>query len=116
MRKRMATALSITALTASLAVGAAPNAFAARSYACHYASTEPVLSRGDRGAVVKQLQCELNNSILGERLAVDGTFGSGTAAKVKYFQRCEGLRADGIVGHKTWARLNHWTSSGGFGC
>ncbi|MFD8542697.1 peptidoglycan-binding protein [Streptomyces sp. NPDC059649] len=112
----MTSSLSVAALTVSLGIGATPIAHAGSSYACHYTSAEPVLSRGDTGTVVKQLQCELNNSILGGNLVVDGTFGRGTEAKVKTFQRCEGLSADGIVGHKTWARLNYWTSSGGFGC
>jgi peptidoglycan hydrolase-like protein with peptidoglycan-binding domain len=39
------------------------------------------------------------------KLAVDGVFGSATAAVVRDFQRRSGLAADGIVGTHTWAKL-----------
>jgi peptidoglycan hydrolase-like protein with peptidoglycan-binding domain len=35
----------------------------------------------------------------------DGIYGPRTEAAVKYFQRANGLVADGIVGQKTWAAL-----------
>ena len=36
----------------------------------------------------------------------DGVFGSGTASCIKQFQKNNGLRADGIIGKKTVAKLN----------
>src|SRR5262249_28497005 len=38
-------------------------------------------------------------------LRVDGIFGSKTLARVKEFQKNNGLRVDGVVGPKTWAKL-----------
>ena len=43
--------------------------------------------------------------------AVDGIYGSGTRAAVKYFQRKNGLVADGIAGPKTLAALGMSTGS-----
>ncbi len=38
--------------------------------------------------------------------AIDGVLGSGSVAAIKAFQRDNGLKADGIVGAKTAAKLN----------
>src|SRR3954447_3422268 len=54
--------------------------------------TKPMTS----GPAVRQLQQRLK--ALGYDLAVDGAFGSGTAAAVKRFQAAKGLTADGVVG------------------
>ena len=43
---------------------------------------------------------------------VDGIFGSATAKAVRYFQRTNGLAADGIVGKKTLAALGIFTTTG----
>lgn len=57
------------------------------------------LKKGSRGNEVKILQQALN-------LYPDGIFGPLTEEAVKEFQKTNGLTADGIVGTKTWARLN----------
>ena len=57
------------------------------------------LKKGSRGNEVKILQQALN-------LYPDGIFGPLTEEAVKEFQKANGLTADGIVGTKTWARLN----------
>ena len=72
-----------------------------------------VLKQGSTGSTVKTMQQKLKNwgYYTG---AVDGIFGSKTLAAVKYFQRKNGLVADGIVGAKTFAALgmSSGTSSG----
>ena len=54
--------------------------------------------RGSRGEVVKQIQKAL-------KLYPDGIFGVNTEEAVKVFQREHGLKADGIVGPATLAKL-----------
>ena len=69
------------------------------------ASAAPaVLREGDSGSQVRLLQSKLKQ---GGYLngSVDGVFGSQTAAAVRYFQRRNGLTADGIVGPATAAAL-----------
>ncbi|MGN0152263.1 MAG: peptidoglycan-binding protein [Wujia sp.] len=50
-------------------------------------------------SMVKWIQCAL--CVCGYNTAIDGVFGSNTAAVVKNFQRDHGLSADGIVGTNT---------------
>lgn len=38
-------------------------------------------------------------------MIIDGHYGPGTAARVQIFQRAHALKADGIVGARTWAAL-----------
>lgn len=61
------------------------------------------LVTGDRGDKVAELQRKLNGH--GESLEIDGIFGTGTRAAVVAFQAANGLKADGIVGPRTWAKL-----------
>ena len=67
------------------------------------------LRQGSTGAAVEQLQFWLNTLAQYESnlpsVAVDGIFGSGTAAAVRAFQRRYGLIVDGVVGHTTWEQL-----------
>jgi len=65
----------------------------------------PTLKKGSKGAYVKELQTLLNYSSCGASLKVDGIFGSLTQIAVISFQKMRGLKADGIVGVKTWAEL-----------
>lgn len=64
------------------------------------------IKKGNTGATVKTLQQMLLK--LGYDLGicgVDGDFGIATEKAVKAFQKDHGLKADGIVGDKTWAAL-----------
>ena len=67
------------------------------------------LRRGSTGNSVQQLQfwlqqlSEFNPDL--PDLSVDGTFGSGTEAAVRAFQREFGLTADGVVGPATWQKM-----------
>jgi len=68
------------------------------------ASSTPVLRVGSHGAAVKTLQQKLKAK--GFNVSVDGDFGPKTAAAVKAFQKAQRLTSDGVVGPKTWAKLN----------
>lgn len=57
------------------------------------------LKRGCKGEDVKVLQKALH-------ILEDGIFGKLTDEAVREFQRANGLRADGIVGEQTWAKIN----------
>lgn len=59
----------------------------------------PTLRRGASGDYVRQLQQML-------KLEVDGNFGARTEAAVREFQRGIGVVPDGIVGPKTWIKLD----------
>ncbi len=78
---------------------------------------KPLLKEGSRGEAVKEMQklllphrvfVYLNNQgacvFPGEEV-VDGIFGSKTTAAVKMYQNIQFLKADGIVGNKTWQSL-----------
>lgn len=62
------------------------------------------LRRGARGEEVVELQTKLAKD--GSTLEIDGIFGIGTLSAVKSFQKRHGLTVDGIVGPKTWAKLD----------
>ncbi len=59
-----------------------------------------VIKVGSRGATVKTIQTKLKRWGY-YKGSVDGIFGSQTKEAVKYFQRKNGLTADGIVGSAT---------------
>jgi peptidoglycan hydrolase-like protein with peptidoglycan-binding domain len=59
----------------------------------------PALRRGSQGALVQELQRQLNTH--GGNLLVDGDFGSKTDAAVRGFQQANGLIVDGVVGTQT---------------
>lgn len=63
-----------------------------------------LLTVGDRGAEVSQLQQKLND-VNNAHLDVDGVFGSDTRAAVMAFQAAHGLRVDGVVGPQTLSAL-----------
>ena len=62
-----------------------------------------VLRRGDTGAEVRYLQELLTTA--GWPVAADGVFGAATEEAVRAFQAANGLEADGVVGARTWERL-----------
>jgi len=69
--------------------------------------------QGSQGSTVRTIQTKLKRwgYYAG---SVDGIYGSKTVQAVKYFQRQNGLPADGICGEKTLAALG-MTASGGSG-
>jgi hypothetical protein len=64
----------------------------------------PLVTIGERGNGVKQLQLHVNRSI-GSSLKVDGFFGEKTDYAVKAYQKSRGLEADGIVSLGTWTAI-----------
>ena len=70
--------------------------------------------QGSTGEQVRIIQTKLKNWGYYDG-AVDGIFGSGTAEAVQYFQRKNGLTADGIVGPATLKALGMSTGGGGSG-
>ena len=70
-----------------------------------------VIKQGNRGETVKTIQRKLKNWGY-YKGAVDGIFGAQTREAVKYFQRKNGLKVDGIVGDKTLSALGMSSSSG----
>ena len=88
--KRRAVALVLLAITLALAI---PLTFTSTADA-------QVIKQGSTGATVRTIQTKLKNwgYYTG---SVDGIFGSRTKSAVQYFQRRNGLTADGIVGSAT---------------
>jgi N-acetylmuramoyl-L-alanine amidase len=70
--------------------------------------------QGSSGSTVKTIQQKLKNWGY-YKGSVDGIFGSKTREAVKYFQRKNGLTADGIVGNKTLKALGMSSSSSSSG-
>ena len=70
--------------------------------------------QGSTGEQVRVIQTKLKNWGYYDG-AVDGIFGSGTVQAVKYFQRKNGLTADGIVGPATLRALGMSSGGGGDG-
>jgi uncharacterized protein (TIGR02594 family) len=65
-----------------------------------------ILRTGMRGSEVASLQLLLNAKVLpSPRLRADGDFGRKTLDAVQKFQFANKLKADGIVGPKTWQAL-----------
>ena len=69
-----------------------------------------VISQGSRGATVRTIQTKLKNWGY-YKGSVDGIYGAKTKEAVKYFQRKNGLKVDGIVGNQTLKALGISTSS-----
>ena len=67
-------------------------------------ATPPALSEGSAGEAVMDLQTALAGLGLFET-KIDGVFGPITRRAVIKFQRSHQLKADGVVGPKTWADI-----------
>ena len=76
------------------------------------AADAAVLKRGSWGDEVVTLQKKLKQWGYYDG-SVDGVFGAGTEKAVQYFQRKNGLTADGVVGAKTAAALGMTLSGSG---
>ena len=74
--------------------------------------TASVIKQGNQGDLVKKVQQKLKNWGY-YKGKVDGVFGAQTKEAVKYFQRKNGLKVDGIVGKNTLKALGISTSSSG---
>lgn len=68
--------------------------------------------RGSSGATVTEIQTRLKRWGY-YNYTIDGIYGSRTENAVKYFQRTNGLAADGQAGNKTLAAMGIYESSGG---
>jgi murein L,D-transpeptidase YcbB/YkuD len=73
-------------------------------------TTEPAparktIRRGDKGPEVRLCQNLLVENGIKVRGGSDGIFGKHTEAAVRAFQTARGLKADGVVGSKTWLEL-----------
>src|ERR671925_147702 len=66
-----------------------------------------MLTIGSTGSDVGELQALLNQRPPTQvpLLTIDNIFGPKTSARVKEFQRNNGLQVDGSVGPKTWTKL-----------
>lgn len=75
-------------------------------------AARPTIRQGARGPAVKELQRLLNAWIVAtppvsvQPLPTTGYFGPLTNGATRTFQRAHGLVVDGIVGPKTWGRLD----------
>ncbi len=69
-----------------------------------------VIQQGNTGNTVKNMQRKLKNWGY-YKGSIDGIFGAQTKEAVKYFQRKNGLKVDGIVGPKTLAALGMSSTS-----
>ena len=75
-----------------------------RSDSSSDSSDRPKLRRGDRNDAVRTLQEKLNAA--GASLNVDGKFGPSTNRAVRSFQSAAGIGVDGVVGPRTWKKLD----------
>lgn len=66
------------------------------------AAVRPTLKKGDKGTWVGDLQNALNTIVGRKVLPENGVFGPNTDRWVRQFQQDRGVKADGVVGYRTW--------------
>lgn len=66
---------------------------------------KPMLRQGSTGLAVRRVQSRLTAAGF-DTGGVDGIFGPQTEAGVKALQQATGLTVDGIVGPKTWQKID----------
>ncbi len=71
-------------------------------------TTRQTVSTGGR-AHTKEIQACLKNAGF-YKGKIDGVKGRSTKKAIKEFQKANGLRADGVVGVKTWEAMNKYAS------
>ena len=68
-------------------------------------AAKPIIRLGAKGDVVRYMQGVMRVK-LGYAIGIDGNWGPITNNFVIWFQTSQGLTADGIVGPKTWAKID----------
>ena len=72
-------------------------------------------SRGEEVIMAQKLLAAAGFDPMGEGEQPDGKFGGQTKTAVVSFQEDQGLKGDGIVGSKTWAKLVRFSAESGSG-
>ena len=72
-------------------------------------TTAPASAKSTLKPSTREIQQALKNAGFYQG-AVDGKTGPMTKSAVKEFQRIHGLKADGVVGKQTWAKLRSYAS------
>ncbi len=97
--------ISLAALSAAAVCAGGALFTSAQADICDMPATyAAVLKQGARGGEVKEVQRRLKNWGYYNG-SVDGIYGPATISAVKYFQKKNGLTADGICGKATYAAL-----------
>ncbi|MFI1032552.1 GH25 family lysozyme [Streptomyces sp. NPDC020951] len=105
--------LGTTAVEAAEADASAAVDASAAIAVCGHTAEQPLLQRGSTGQATLEAQCELNLATKAAShtpIAADGSFGPATEERVRTFQQCAGLAADGEIGPLTWAALTSWSA------
>lgn len=97
--------ISLAALSAAAVCAGGALFTSAQADICDMPATyAAVLKQGARGGEVKEVQRRLKNWGYYNG-SIDGIYGPATISAVKYFQKKNGLTADGICGKATYAAL-----------
>ena len=115
--KRSTTVLALSLTPAAAVAAGAALALPARvareeQAICGMAEEAAVLKQGSTGSLVRTVQTKLKRWGYYDG-SVDGIYGSKTKKAVVYFQKKNGLTADGIVGKKTFAALGMMNEANG---
>ncbi len=102
--------IQIVYVTPAPQVASQPATVASKPATATAASGRRELGRGAIGDDVRAAQRLLAN--LGYKIAVDGIFGTQMRNVVIQFQRNNGLKADGIIGARTYRKLTSSTARG----